>query len=82
MSELLTGECHVDATENRTKKNWAECMRLLEDEIYPQSEQIVVVMDNLNTHTEASLYESFESAEAKLIAGNLRFIIRPNMAVG
>ena len=46
-------------------------MRQLADEIYPKAEKIVRVMDNLNTHTKALLYEAFEPAEAKRIADKL-----------
>lgn len=71
MFEPLAGKRHVKITERRTKKDWAECVRQLVDEIYPQAEQIVLVMDNLNTHKKSSLYERFEPAEAKRIANKL-----------
>ena len=71
MFEPLAGKRHVKVTERRTKKDWAECMRQLVDDIYPKAEQIVLVMDNLNTHTKASLYEAFGPAEAKRIADKL-----------
>jgi len=71
MFEPLAGKRHVKITERRTKKDWAECIRQLADEIYPQAEQIVLVMDNLNTHKKSSLYERFEPSEAKRIADKL-----------
>jgi hypothetical protein len=71
MFEPLAGKRHVKITKRRTKKDWAECVRQLVDEIYPQAEQIVLVMDNLNTHKKSSLYEKFEPAEAKRIADKL-----------
>ena len=77
MFEPLAGKRQVEVTEHRTKKDWAECMRQLVDEIYPQAERIVVVMDNLNTHTKASLYEAFEPAEAKRIADKLEIHYTP-----
>jgi transposase len=77
MFEPLVGKRHVEVTERRTKKDWAECMQQLVDEIYPQAERIVVVMDNLNTHTKASLYEAFEPAEAKRIADKLEIHYTP-----
>ena len=77
MFEPLAGKRHVKVTERRTKKDWAECMRQVVDEIYPQAEQIVLVMDNLNTHTKASLYEAFEPAEAKRIADQLEIHYAP-----
>jgi hypothetical protein len=65
MFEPLVGKRHVKVTDRRTKKDWAYCMRRLVDELYPQAEAIVLVMDNLNTHKKASLYEVFEPAEAR-----------------
>jgi transposase len=77
MFEPLAGKRHVEVTEHRTKKDWAECMQQLVDEIYPRAERIVVVMDNLNTHTKASLYEAFEPAETKRIADKLEIHYTP-----
>ena len=71
MFEPLAGKRHVKVTERRTKMDWAHCIRQLMDEIYPQADSIVLVMDNLNTHKKASLYEAFEPAEAKRIADKL-----------
>jgi len=71
MFEPLAGKRHVEITRRRTKIDWAKCMRQLVDEIYPEAEKIVLVMDNLNTHKKSSLYEAFEPAEAKLIADKL-----------
>ncbi len=79
--EPLGGKRHVKVTERRTKKDWAECVREMVDEMYPDAEQIVLVMDNLNTHTPASLYEAFPPDEAKRIAG-WRFTIRPSTGAG
>ena len=75
--EPLAGKRHVKVTERRTKKDWAVCMRQMVDEIYPDAEQLVLVMDNLNTHTKASLYEAFEPAEAKRIADKLEIHYTP-----
>jgi hypothetical protein len=71
MSEPLAGKRQVEVTDRRTKKDWAWCMRELVDKIYPQADSIVLVMDNLNTHKKASLYEAFQPAEAKRIADKL-----------
>jgi len=71
MFEPLAGKRHVKVTQRRTKKDWAQCIRQMADEIYPKAEKIVLVMDNLNTHSKASLYEAFEPAEAKRIADKL-----------
>ncbi len=77
MFEPLASRRHVQVTERRTKRDWAQCMRQLADEIYPKAEKIVLVMDNLNTHTKASLYEAFEPAEAKRIADKLEIHYTP-----
>jgi len=60
VSELLRGWRHVSVTERRTKTDWARCVKELVDVHYPRAERVVVVMDNLNTHTPAALYEAFE----------------------
>ena len=77
MFEPLAGKRYVKITQRRTKIDWALCMRWLVDEIYPQAQQIVLVMDNLNTHSKASLYEAFEPAEAKRIADKLQIHSTP-----
>ncbi len=66
--EPLAGQRDVDVTDRRTKKDYAECLRKISDEMYPDAEVVVLVQDNLNTHSPASLYEAFEPAEAKRLA--------------
>jgi hypothetical protein len=61
--EPLRGKRWVDVTERRTKTDWAHQIKELVDVRYPEAERIVLVMDNLNTHTPASLYEAFEPKE-------------------
>ena len=68
---------HVRVTDRRTKIDFAECMRYLVDELFPEADQVVVVLDNLNTHTPAALYEAFEPAEAKRILDRLEFHYTP-----
>ena len=63
--EPLAGWRDVTVTERRTRKDYAECLRRISDEMYPDAEVVVLVQDNLNTHSPASLYEAFEPAEAK-----------------
>jgi len=75
--EPLAGRRHVKVTRRRTKKDWAQCVRGMVDQMYPDAECIVLVMDNLNTHSKASLYEAFESAEAKRIADKLEIHYTP-----
>jgi len=66
--EPLAGQRDVEVTDRRTKKDYAECLRKISDETYPDAEVIVLVQDNLNTHSPASLYEAFDPAEAKRLA--------------
>jgi hypothetical protein len=68
ISEPLAGRRAVSVTDRRTKKDYAECLREISDELYPQAEKIVLVQDNLNTHSPASLYETFAPEEAKRLA--------------
>ena len=75
--EPLAGKRHVKATWRRTRIDWAQCMRQLVDELYPEAEQTVLVMDNLNTHKKASLCEAFEPMEAKRIADKLEIHYTP-----
>jgi hypothetical protein len=75
--EPLGGKRRVKVTERRTKLDWAECVREVVDTMYPQAQKIVLVMDNLNTHSPASLYEAFAPAEAKRIADKLEIHYTP-----
>jgi len=75
--EPLRGWRHVRITERRTKMDFAHCMRYLVDELFPRADKIVLVLDNLNTHTPAVLYEVFEPAEAKRIRDRLEFHYTP-----
>jgi hypothetical protein len=68
ISEPLAGQRHVEVTDHRTKKDYAQCLRKIADEMYPEAEVIVLVQDNLNTHSPASLYEAFDPAEAQRLA--------------
>lgn len=63
----------VTVTERRTKREFAEQMRALVDEHYPDAEVIRVVLDNLNTHTPAALDEVFAPAEARRLVRKLQF---------
>jgi len=75
--EPLRGWRHVKVTDRRTKVDWAHCMQELVDIHYPQAQTIRVVLDNLNTHTPAALYEVFEPAEARRILDRLEFHYTP-----
>jgi hypothetical protein len=69
--EPLRGWRHVDAHEQRTKIDWAHQVERLLTHDYPDAERVVLVMDNLNTHGIASLYEAFEPARAFALAQRL-----------
>ena len=73
----LEGWCRVEVTDRRTKADWARVVRQLVDVDYPDKERILLVMDNLNTHHPASLYEAFEPAEARRIAQRLEVHYTP-----
>jgi len=69
--EPLRGWRHVKVTARRTKLDFAALIRELVDVHYPDAEKIVLVMDNLNTHTPGSLYDAFEPGEAKRLCDRL-----------
>ncbi len=71
MTVPLEGKRHVRVREHRKRKDFAEVVRELCDELYPEAEKIVLVMDNLNTHNTASLYEAFAPKEARRLAKKL-----------
>lgn len=71
---------HVEVTEQRTKQDFQHCMKNLVDIHFPQVEVIRVVLDNLNTHTPAALYESFEPQEARRILRKLESHYTPKYA--
>ena len=65
--EPLAGWRHVEVTERRTMVDFAHQMKWLVDEAYPEAEKIRVVLDNLNIHRPASLYQAFEPGEARRV---------------
>lgn len=75
--EPLAGQRDVEVTDRRTKKDYAQCLRKIAEEMYPHAERIVLVQDNLNTHSPASLYEAFAPAEAKRLADRFEFHYTP-----
>ena len=72
-TEPLAGFCHANASEYRTKIDWAKQMKWLANEIYPNAEKIIMVCDNLNTHDKSSFYEAFPPAEALRLARRFEF---------
>jgi transposase len=75
--EPLAGKRHVMVTERRTRKDWAHQIQQMLDERYPDAIKIRLVMDNLNTHNVASLYETFEPKEARRLAERLEIHYTP-----
>ena len=72
----LAGWRRVEVTERRTRVDWAHLVRDLLDVDYPDK-RVVLVMDNLNTHSPGSLYEAFEPAEARRLARRLEIHYTP-----
>ncbi len=68
---------HVEVTERRTAQDFAHQMRRLVDDQFPNAERIRVVLDNLNTHTPAALYQTFAPAEARRLTQKLEFHYTP-----
>ena len=75
--EPLRGRRHVAITEHRTHKDWTLFVKDLLDERRPQATKVRLVMDNLNTHSAASLYEAFEPEEARRLARRLEIHYTP-----
>jgi len=75
--EPLAGQRDVEVTDRRTKKDYAQCLRKIADEMYPEAEVIVLVQDNLNTHSPASRYEAFHPQEAKRLVDRFEFHYTP-----
>jgi transposase len=75
--EPLVGWRHISLTKQRTKLDWAHCIKEMVDLHYPEAEKIVLVVDNLNTHTPAALYEAFDPAEARRLLERLEIHYTP-----
>ncbi|MGE3541885.1 MAG: IS630 family transposase, partial [Candidatus Tectimicrobiota bacterium] len=75
--EPQAGWQHIAVTEHRTMQDFAHQMQWLVDERYPEADMIRVVLDNLNTHKPASLYEAFAPAEARRLLQKLEFHYTP-----
>jgi hypothetical protein len=73
----LTGWRHVDVTDRRTATDFAELLRWLVEDIHAEADKVVLVTDNLNTHTPGCLYEAFEPARARAIARKLEWHYTP-----
>ena len=71
VSEPLLGWRSVRVTQRRTAKDFAEVLRWLVEDVHADAEKVVLVLDNLNTHKVASLYEAFPPEQARRIAERL-----------
>jgi hypothetical protein len=77
VSEPLRGWRQVRVSQQRTRIDWAHCVKELVDVHYADAERIVLVMDQLNTHSPASLYQAFPPSEAKRLADKLEIHYTP-----
>jgi hypothetical protein len=75
--EPLAGKRTVRVTDRRTRVDWAQFVRLLLLTMYPEAAKVVLVMDNLNTHSIASLYEAFDPETARSLAARLEIHYTP-----
>jgi hypothetical protein len=75
--EPLSGHRHVEVSERRTRQDWARFIKGMLDERYPDAIKVRLVMDNLNTHAIASLYETYPPAEAHRLAQRLEIHYTP-----
>jgi hypothetical protein len=76
-NEPLAGFRTVKTTDKKCKVDWAEFIKEIADEHYPEAELITLVMDNLGTHTAGALYERYEPKEAKRILDRFEFVYTP-----
>jgi len=70
-TQPLGGWRRVDILETRKKNDWAQQIKKLVDEDFPDAEKFILVCDNLNTHNASSLYQAFDAKEAKRILDKL-----------
>jgi hypothetical protein len=75
--EPLAGTRRVEVTQRRTNRDFAQVIQRLVDEWYPEAEKIVLVLDNLSTHTPAALYEAFEPVEARRLVEKIEWHYTP-----
>lgn len=75
--EPLGGRHHTSVREHRTAVDWAEEIKYMVDEMYPEAEKIILGMDNLNTHNPSSLYKAFNPKEARRIIKKLEIHYTP-----
>jgi len=76
-NEPLKGKRLVEVTGHKTKKDWAEFVKRLADEMYPDARKITLVMDNFKTHSIGAFYETYKPAEAKRLIDRFEFVFTP-----
>jgi len=76
-TEPLTGAVTVQVKQRRTSQDWAEFIKHLLDDCYPDAQKVVLVMDNLNTHGIASLYATFAPEKALRLSSRLEIHYTP-----
>jgi hypothetical protein len=76
-TEPLAGWRYAEAFDHRTKKDWAQRVKWVLENQYPDADKVVLVMDNLNTHVISSLYEAFPPEEALRLAQRLEIHYTP-----
>jgi len=76
-NEPLKGRRFVEITEQKTKEDWAEFIKKIADEFYPDAKKITLVMDNYGTHTLGAFYTKFQPEEAKRLIDRFEFVYTP-----
>jgi transposase len=76
-SEPLVGKRIIEIRLRKTRRDWAEFLKKVADEIYPNVKKITLVMDNLKTHTTGALYERYSPEEAKRLCDKFEFVYTP-----
>jgi len=76
-SEPLAGKRIIEIRVRKTRRDWAEFIKKIADEIYPNVKKITLVMDNLKTHTTGALYERYSPVEAKRLCNKFEFVYTP-----
>lgn len=76
-NEPLKGKRLVKVTDRKTKIDWAEFIKHISDEMYPEANKITLIMDNYSTHTTGSLYQSYSPQEAKRLCDRFEFVYTP-----
>ena len=77
ISEPLAGRRETVVTETRNAVDFARILEYVSDILYPRAEKIILVTDNLNTHTTASLYKAFPPEEARRLAERFEWRLTP-----